>query len=206
MVHRLYICTNLHSPFVVQNCDHLEDYHHRNIFTCSSSSFVSHEGKHCWWLSMIFGAEFSCNKPAIPVVCFFGTNLLQDSNDKHIVSLNNEVFRDAGNFMRYDMIHNWKHVHIPPHNCFGLLYFRNPVLLCVVQTPFQVQLTSRMTFLQKGENDDMTPMHMTMMGACNRVKEVQQRYPSRGGGTRLIRFQPPRWRPKAIQVRAQFGH
>jgi hypothetical protein len=81
---------------------------------------------------MIFGAEFSCNKLAIPVVSFVGTNLLQDSNDKHNVSFNNEVSRDAGNFMRHDMIHNWKHGHVPPHNCFDLLYFLNPfsVVLC----------------------------------------------------------------------------
>jgi hypothetical protein len=49
---------------------------------------------------MIFGAKFSCKKQAIPVVSFVGTNLLQDSNDKHHVSFNNEVSRDVGNFMR----------------------------------------------------------------------------------------------------------
>jgi hypothetical protein len=48
---------------------------------------------------MIFGAEFSCNKLAIPIVSFVGTNLLQDSNDKHNVSFNNEVSKDAGYFM-----------------------------------------------------------------------------------------------------------
>jgi hypothetical protein len=99
---------------------------------------------------MIFSSEFSCNKPAIHVVSFVGTNLLQDSNDKHDVSFNNEVYRYADNFMRHDMIHSWKHGNIPPHNCFSLLYFRNLVLLCVVQDRFQVQSTSRTTFLQKG--------------------------------------------------------
>jgi hypothetical protein len=73
------------------------------------------------------------------------------------------------------MIHNSKHGHTPPHNCFGLLYFRNPILLCVVRDHFQVQSTSMMTFLQKGENDeDMTLMHTTMIGAWNGVEEVQQ--------------------------------
>jgi hypothetical protein len=62
MVHRVYICTNLSSPFVLQDCDRLESNHHTNIFTCSSSSFISQEGKHYWCLSMIFGVEFSCNK------------------------------------------------------------------------------------------------------------------------------------------------
>jgi hypothetical protein len=74
------------------------------------------------------GAKFSCNKPAIPVVTFVGTNLSQDSNDKHHVSFDNEVSRDADNFMRHDMIHNWKHGHISTHNCFGFLYFPNSVL------------------------------------------------------------------------------
>jgi hypothetical protein len=99
MVHRVYICTNLSSPFVLQDCDRLESNHHTNIFTCSSISFILQEGKHYWWLSMIFGAEFSCNKLVIPVMSFVGTNLLQDSNDKHNVSFNNEVSIDAGNFM-----------------------------------------------------------------------------------------------------------
>jgi DNA-directed RNA polymerase subunit RPC12/RpoP len=36
MVHRVYICTNLNSPFVVQDCDQLEGNHDTNIFTCSS--------------------------------------------------------------------------------------------------------------------------------------------------------------------------
>jgi hypothetical protein len=67
------------------------------------------------------------------------------------VSFKNEVSRDAGNFMRHDMINNLKHGHIPPHNCFDLLYFHNPVLRCVVQDHFQVQSGSRTTFFQKGE-------------------------------------------------------
>jgi hypothetical protein len=203
MVHRVYICTNLNSPFVLQDCDQLESNQHTNIFTCSSSSFISQEGKHYWWFSMIFGAEFSCNKLAIPVVSFVGTDLLQDSNDKHNVSFNNEVSRDAGNFMRHDMIHNWKHGHIPPHNYFDLLYFRNPVLCCVVQDHFQVQSASRTTFLQKGENDeDMATMLMSMHGAWIGEDGVHQGSPSQEGGPRLIPFESLRWRPKAIQVRA----
>jgi hypothetical protein len=50
----------------------------------------------------------------------------------------------------------------------------------------------------------MTPVYTTMIGAWNVVEEVQQGCSSRGGHTRLIRFEFPRWRPKAIQVRAQF--
>jgi hypothetical protein len=54
-------------------------------------------------------------------------------------------------------------------------------------------------------DEDMTPMHTTMIGAWNGVEEVQQRFPSQQGGPRLIWFESPRWRPKAIQVRVQFG-
>jgi hypothetical protein len=155
---------------------------------------------------MVFGANFLCNQPAIPVVSFVGTNLLQDSNDKHLVTLDNDVSRDAADIVRHDMIHNWKRGYISPHNYFGLFYFHNPILFCVVQDRFQVQSTSMTTFLQNGENDeDMTPMHTSMIGAWNGVEHVQQGCTSRRGGTRLIRFESPRWRPKTIQVRAQFG-
>jgi hypothetical protein len=40
-----------------------------------------------------------------------------------------------------------------------------------------------------------------MIGAWNGVEEVQQGFPSQQGGPTLIRFESPRWRPKAIQVR-----
>jgi hypothetical protein len=61
-----------------------------------------------------------------------------------------------------------------------------------------------MIFLQ-GENDEgIKPMQMTVIGAWNGV-EVQQGCPSPKGGTRLIWFECPMWRPKEIQVRAQFG-
>jgi hypothetical protein len=124
---------------------------------------------------LIFCAEFSCHKPTIPVVSVVATNLLQDSNDKHLMPFDNDMSRDATNIMRHDMIHNWKQGHISAHQYFDLLYFHNPVLHCVVQTQFQLQSTSRTTFLQKGENDeDMTPMHMTMTGAWNRVEEANK--------------------------------
>jgi hypothetical protein len=48
-------------------------------------------------------------------------------------------------------------------------------------------------------------MHMTMVVIWNEVEEVQQGCPSRRGGTRLIRFESPRWTPKAIQVPIQFA-
>jgi hypothetical protein len=82
MVHRVYICTNLNSPFGVHDCDGLVGNHHTNIFTCFSSIFVSQKWNNCWCLPMVFGAKFLCNQPAFPIMYFVGTNLLQDRNDK----------------------------------------------------------------------------------------------------------------------------
>jgi hypothetical protein len=73
-------------------------------------------------------------------------------------------------------------------------------------TPSTYTLTpSTYTSTTPSSDADMTPMHTTMIGAWHAVEEVQQRCPSRRLGTRIIWFESPRWRPKAIQVRAQFG-
>jgi hypothetical protein len=70
MVHRIYICTNLNSPFLVQDCDRLEGNHHTTTFPCSSRSFVLNktvdfqEGEHHWFL------------PSISALSFLGTNVL----------------------------------------------------------------------------------------------------------------------------------
>jgi hypothetical protein len=47
-------------------------------------------------------------------------------------------------------------------------------------------------------------MLISMRGAWIGEDEVQQSFPSQEGGPSLIRFDSPRWRPKEIQVRAQF--
>ena len=109
------------------------------------------------------------------------------------------------------MLETWKHDHVLSHNYFSSLCLRNPVLLYVVLDQFQAQSMPRTTFRQEGENDeDMTPMHMTMFGAhweggqqgCPSPHQEggQQGCPSQEGGPRLIRFESPRWRPKATQV------
>ena len=54
-------------------------------------------------------------------------------------------------------------------------------------------------------DEDMTPMHTTMIGAWYGGVGGQQRCPSQEGGLRLIRFESPRWRPKATQVRGHLG-
>jgi hypothetical protein len=70
MVHHIYICTNLNSPFVVQDCDRLEGNHYTTTFPCSSRSFVLNktvdfqEGEHHWFL------------PSISTLSFLGTNVL----------------------------------------------------------------------------------------------------------------------------------
>jgi hypothetical protein len=50
----------------------------------------------------------------------------------------------------------------------------------------------------------MATMLTSMRGAWIGESGVQQGFPSQEGGPRLIRFESPRWKPKAIQVRAQF--
>jgi hypothetical protein len=45
---------------------------------------------------------------------------------------------------------------------------------------------------------DMATMLMSMCGAGIGEDGVQQGFPSQEGGPRLIRFESPGWRPKAI--------
>jgi hypothetical protein len=47
-------------------------------------------------------------------------------------------------------------------------------------------------------DEDMATMLMSMRGAWIGEDGVQQGFPSQEGGPRLIRFESPRWRPKAI--------
>jgi hypothetical protein len=101
---------------------------------------------------------------------------------------------------------NWKQGFVLLHNYFSSICFLNPVLLCASQDWFQVQLTPMTAFRLEGEDDAyMTTMLMSMRGAWIGEDGVQQGFTSQEGGPRLIRFESPRWRPKAIQVRAQFG-
>ena len=104
------------------------------------------------------------------------------------------------------MLETWKHGHVPSDNYFSSLCLHNPILLCVVQDQFQAQLTPRTAFHQEGEDDeDMTPMHMTMFSAWYGGVGDLQGCPSQEGGPRLIRFESSRWRPKVTQVRVCLG-
>ena len=115
-----------------------------------------------------YGSNVTANihMPSTPMLLLVSTNLLQDSIDKHCVHSDQGAYMLAAIFVHDDTPTNWKHGHIPLHNNFGSLCFRNPVLLYVVQDQFQAQSTPRTAFHQEGEDDeDMTPMHMTMFGA-----------------------------------------
>jgi hypothetical protein len=181
IIHHVYICSNMNSPFVVYDCDRLEGNHHTTTFPCSSRSFVLNktvdfqEGEHHWFL------------PSILALSFLGTNLLQDSVAKHFVSSAHDAYMLAKFSMQDEIFTKWKHGDIPPHNNFDFLCFRNPVLSCVVQERFQVQSTPRTAFRQEGEDDaDMETMLMSMRGAWIREDRVQQGFPSQEGGPRFI--------------------
>ena len=149
MIHRVYICSNLNSPFVMQDCDQLEGSHIINIIPLSSSyvfmkQVYSQEGEHCWSPPTPASAEFVCIEhilmdiqSPIPALSFVRTNLLQDGVDKHCVFSNQGAHMLADISMRDDSFHSLKHGHTPLHNNFGSLCFRNPALLCFVQNHFQ---------------------------------------------------------------------
>ena len=137
-------------------------------------------------------------RPSFPALSLVSSNLLHDSVDIY------RVHSDHGVYMLAEI--SWKHGHVPSHTYFSSLCLRNSVLLYVVQDQFQAQSTPRTAFRQEREHDeDMTPMHMTMFGTWYGGEGGQQGCPSQEGGPRLIRFESPRWRPKATQVRARLG-
>ena len=180
MIHRVYIRNNMNVPFVVQDYDRLEGSHNNtNIFSCSSKKQVHFQkGEHCWLLPM-------SARSSIPALSLVNSNLLQDSVDIH------RMYSDHGVYMLAEI--SWKHGHIPSHTYFSSLYLRNPVLLYVVQDQFQAQSTPRTAFHQEGEDDeDMTPMHMTIFDPWYGGVGGQQGCPSQEGGPRLIRFESPR--------------
>ena len=147
LIHRVYICTNLNSPFVVQNYHQLERCNNNNIvMPCSCSSVLnkrveSKEGEHMFLVS---------------------TNLLQTSIDK------DRVHSDRGDYMLVGQQGLQLQIcgQNLSHNIVRFHFFGNLACLHVVQDRLQVQSTPRTAFRQEGEDDeDMTPMHMTMSGA-----------------------------------------
>jgi hypothetical protein len=104
-----------------------------------------------------------------------------------------------------DTLENWKQDFVLLHNYFSSICIRNTVLLCASHDWFQVQSTPRMTFRQGKDHADMKTMLTSMCGAWIGEDRVQQGFISQEGGPRLIQFESPRWRPKRIQVRSQFG-
>jgi hypothetical protein len=137
---------------------------------------------------------------------FVGANLLQDGADVQRVPSDQEAWMFAEFFIQDDTLKNCKQGYVPPHNYFSSICFRNPVLHCALQDGFRVQSTPRTASRQEGEDDeDMAPMHTAMMGAWHGEEGVQRGCPCQRGGSRLIRFESPRWRPKPIRLRFSFG-
>lgn len=209
MVHRVYICANLKSPFDVQDCDQLD---------CLSSFTITNrvhfqEGEHCWLLPMCASADFSCieqilavMQPSMPALCLVSANLLQDSIEKDRVRFDQGAYVFADNSIGEDALRDCKYGHVTPHNILSSHIFHNLVFLRVVQGHLRAQTTPRTAFRQEGEDDeDMTPIHMSMRGAWGGEEGDQQGFPSQEEGPRLIRFESPRWRPKETQVRVHLG-
>ena len=112
---------------------------------------------------------------------------------------------DRGAYKLAGIHNNWTHGHVSSWS-FSSHYFGNLVCFRVVQNHFQAHSTPRTAFLQEGEDEeDMTPMHTTMIGAWHQERGVQQGCPRHEGGPRLIRFESPRWRSKETQVRVHLG-
>ena len=130
------------------------------------------------------------------------TNLLQDSIGKDRVYFNRADYMSVGQ----DMLQTWTCGHILSHNIVHSHYFGNLVCPHVVQDRLQTKSTPRTAFRQQREDDeDMTSIHMTMLGEPYGDQGDQRGCPSQEGGPRLIRFESPRWRPKATQVRVCLG-
>ena len=120
------------------------------------------------------------------LLCYHSINILRDSIDKHHLHSNQGAYMLVAIFVHDDTPKNWKYGHIPPYGYFSSYCFSNSIFLCVLQDQFCAQSTSRMAFHQEGEDDeDMTPIHMTMNSKCH-DKGVQKGCPSIEGGPRII--------------------
>jgi len=122
------------------------------------------------------------------------TNLLHDSIGKHHVYFNRADYMSIGQHM----LQTWICGHILSHNIIHSHYYGNLVCPHVVQDELQTKSTSRTAFHQEREDDeDMTSIHMTMLGEAYGEQGDQRGCPKREGGPKLIRFKSPRWRPKS---------
>ena len=84
MINRVYICENLNSPFVVQNCESLEASHTAQLVIPSFSTLI--------------------DNTSILALSFVGTNLLQDRFDIHRVNSNPEAYIAAEVFEQDDTL------------------------------------------------------------------------------------------------------
>ena len=85
MIHRVYICANLNSPFVAHNCDPIEDCTSNNlVMPCSSNFYATTQVK------------FKEGEHMFLVI----TNLLQDSTDKDGVHHDHGAYKFGNIYMR----------------------------------------------------------------------------------------------------------
>ena len=146
MIQRVYICINLHSPFVVQNCAQLEDYKINIVVMPYSSSFA--------FLTQVESKEREH-------IFLISTNLLQDNIGKDRVYFNRADYMSIGQ----DMLQIWTCGHILSHNIVNSHYFENLICPHVVQDRLQTKSTPRTAFHQEREDDkDKSSMHTTMLG------------------------------------------
>jgi hypothetical protein len=70
----------------------------------------------------------------MPPSSFVGTNLVQDSVDKHRVSSDQEAYMT----MQDHTFVTWKHGDISPHNNFDFLFFETPfsIVLCGIGSKY----------------------------------------------------------------------
>jgi hypothetical protein len=156
MAQRVYICTNLNSPFAMQNCDQLEDYKINKVLMQNSSSFA---------------LKSQVESKEEEIMFLVGNNLLQDSIDKDRVSSNRGDYMFVGE----DMLQTKTCGPILSPNIIHFHYFGNLVCLHDVHDRLQATSTPRTAFRQEGKDDeDMTSMHMTMLGESQRGQVDQQ--------------------------------
>ena len=138
MIHRVYICVNLNSPFVAHNCDPIEDCTSNNLaMQCSSNFSLTTQVKFKEWEHMFL----------------VSTNLLQDSIEKDGVHHDHGTYKFANIYNREHIQTNWIYGHVSSQSV-SFHYFGHPFCSRDVQHQFQTLSKPRTAFHQEGEDDE----------------------------------------------------
>jgi hypothetical protein len=86
----------------------------------------------------------------MPTLSFVGTNLLQGSVVNYYVSSDQDAYMLAKFCMQDDILTNWKHGDIPPHNNFDFFGFRNPFVLVLCRIGSKYNRRRGRLFIKKG--------------------------------------------------------